>query len=220
MRSRCVVRGVLRRLRTYGLGLGVALVIAMGMVACTRAPEPTAWESHFDSADGWQLSSDPVADVSVVEGRLVVHVMAPGQVAWAASQGAWQDGRIAVDATQVSGPVDNEYGILLRMEDDHTFAAFSVSGDGYVRAARYTDGEWSILGPDWMPSEAINQGAATNHLEVVAQGPQVTFWVNDQQVLQTEDVEVRSGPVGLYAGAFSEGDVVVAFDDFRITPVP
>lgn len=216
-------KGVVGRRPVYrGRRLAVAIVLTLtliGGVACARETPSATWETTFDTAEGWNLSSDPVANVEVSDGVLTVHVIAPGQIAWAASQEEWQDCRVSVQATQVSGPADNEYGILLRMDEAGSFTAFSISGDGYARVARYEEGLWSVLGSDWGPTTAINEGAATNRLAVLAQGPRLEFRVNGELVGQVEDPEVRIGAIGLYAGAFSEGDVVVAFDDLVVEPV-
>lgn len=213
-----------RRVSSWRSGLVALLLIPLvaALAACgapTQTP-PAVWSTSFDDGTGWVLSSDAVAEVGVTDGRLQVHVFSPGQLAWASSESTWQDCRVIVSAMQVSGPVDNEYGILLRMDDDKSFYAFSVSGDGYVRIAHYADEVWSLLGADWSPSDAVNQGLATNVLEVVAQGTELEFLVNGETVAKSGDSEVTSGPIGLYAGAFSEGDVVVAFDDLSVTSAP
>ncbi|MCJ7549010.1 MAG: hypothetical protein MUQ30_04945, partial [Anaerolineae bacterium] len=151
--------------------MAVVLVsVLAGLSGCAGGPASEGWTTSFDDGEGWNLSSDAVADVSIADGTLQVDIFSPGQLAWASSQSDWQDCHVEVSATQVSGPIDNEYGILMRMDDDQSFYAFSVSGDGYVRAARYEDGLWSLLSPDWTPSDAVNQGAATNRLEVIALG--------------------------------------------------
>ncbi|MGC9468639.1 MAG: family 16 glycoside hydrolase [Anaerolineae bacterium] len=210
-----------RRLRTPKLAwtLPALIVAILALVGCAASQTQAEWNVAFDSAEGWVLSSDAVADIEVRDGVMRIHVLEPGQVAWATSEQTWQDLRVRVDAMQVSGPHDNEYGILLRMDDDRSFYAFSVSGDGYVRAARYESGSWMVLGPDWTPSDAVNQGEATNVLEVVARGTSFEFRVNDQVLLQVEDDVLNAGSVGLYAGAFGEGDVVVAFDNLSVVPV-
>ena len=80
-----------------------------------------AWRVAFDDGAGWEVSSDAVADVGVSDGVLRVHVLSVGQVAWATSESRWGDVHVSVDATQVSGPQDNEYGVLARMQDDESF---------------------------------------------------------------------------------------------------
>ncbi|MGC9523668.1 MAG: family 16 glycoside hydrolase [Anaerolineae bacterium] len=211
-----VNRGGASRWRRWG---PAAILLLLLSVACTPGQQGGPWEATFDDATGWRLNSDAVAEVTIEDGSLHIDVLQPGQVAWAATEMAWADLRLEVDATQVAGPHDNEYGVLLRMTGDERFYAFSISGDGYVRAARYAEGEWTVIGPDWAPSDAVNQGEATNHLEVVAEGPAFEFSVNGVSVLEVEDAALERGSVGLYAGAFGEGGVEVAFDDLRITPL-
>lgn len=195
----------------------VLWLMLLSFVAC--APQGSAaWTETFDAPGDWHLSSDAAADVSVADGQLRIHIIEMGQVAWASGGRSYGDFRLTVEATQVSGPVDNEYGVLVRVSDDQHFYAFSISGDGYVRAARYNGTSWEVLGPDWQPSDAVNQGEATNVLEVEARGSAFVFRVNGEQVLQVEDTTYTKGDVGLYAGAFSEGDVVIAFDNLEVEP--
>ncbi len=199
--------------RWFGrLGLGVLICLA----ACSgKSP----WREPFDEPGDWRLSSDAAAEVTIAEGKLRIHVADPGQIAWTSFPHTYNDFKLTVSATQSTGPSDNEYGVLIRMEGDTNFYAFSVSGDGYVRAASFAEGQWTVLGDDWTLDEAVQQGAATNQLEVEAQGSQYTFRVNGQEVLQVEDAALLKGEIGLYAGAFTEGDVVVIFDDLEVAPL-
>jgi hypothetical protein len=200
---------------------GIVFLTALSIVGCAGAGKAPAepWRTTFDDDAGWVAGSDAVADVTVDEGRLRIHVYNPGQIAWASSEGSWRDLRLTVEATQISGPHDNEYGVLIRMKDDQHFLAFSISGDGYARVARYENGRWTVVGPDWIPSDAVLQGEATNRLEVIAQGASFDFRVNDLTVLQVEDTALTEGRIGVYAGAFTEGDVVVAFDNLDVEPI-
>jgi hypothetical protein len=198
------------------------LLVAVLISACASPSQAPAepWRVTFDDDTGWVANSDAIADVTVAEGRLRIHVYNAGQIAWASSEGSWGDFDLRVDATQISGPHDNEYGVLIRMKDDQHFLAFSISGDGYARVARYENGRWTVVGPDWIPSDAVLQGEATNRLEVIARGSTFDFRVNDITVLQVEDATLTEGRIGVYAGAFNEGDVVVAFDNLDIDPIP
>jgi hypothetical protein len=210
----------------YGLGRWILLLALLWTaMGCGRpVQESGAWKNAFDDGAGWHLSSDAVADVSVADGALLVHVFAPGQVAWAMSDRRWGNLHLTVEATHISGPDDNEYGVLIRMNDSGSgadaFYAFSISGDGYARIARYGKGTWTVLGSDWVPSSAILQGEATNVLEVVAQGTALEFIINGEPVLQTIDATLTTGSIGVYAGAFAEGGVVVAFDNLQVDPLP
>lgn len=209
-----------RMRRLWRVAWGGALASALLAACAGRDTASTeVWQTEFESGTGWQLNSDAIAEVAVADGALRVHVFSAGQVAWATSESRWGDVHLRVDATQVSGPIDNEYGVLVRMQDDQHFYAFSVSGDGYARVARYETGTWTVLGSDWTPHATIAQGEATNQLEVIAQGSTFDFRVNGESVAQVEDATYATGSLGLYAGAFTEGDVVVAFDNLEAAPL-
>ncbi len=207
------------QLRFYGL-LAVGLILALLMLAdCGASSLKKPWEEPFDEAGSWQLSSDAAAEVSITQGQLQIHILQPGQIAWATAGRTFRDFHLRVEATQLAGPVDNEYGVLVRLEDDTHFYAFSISGDGYARVAYYAAGVWTVLGSDWMPQAAVHQGAATNVLEVEARGTQFTFWVNGEQVAQVTEETLLDGDIGLYAGAFDEAGVQIAFDNLLMSSV-
>jgi hypothetical protein len=201
------------------LGGWVVLLLLWLVAACSGSVSSEVWEEEFEDAEAWRLSSDAAASVAVEEDALHIRVHQPGQVAWAASARTFEDFHLRVEASQVDGPDNNEYGVLVRMKDDDEFYAFSISGDGYVRAASYAEGAWSLLGADWTPSDAVVQGAATNVLTVEAHGPEFTFQVNDVTVLTVEDDTLQRGEIGLYAGAFDTPNVHVAFDNLSVTPI-
>jgi len=202
----------------YWLVGSILCALAVVLPAC-GARDHGSWAEPFDDAGDWQLSADAAASVAAADGVLRVHVFELGQVAWAAAGRTYSDFHLTVEATQVSGPDDNEYGVLARMAGDQQFYVFSISGDGYARIARYDNGSWTVLGPDWVESNVIHQGAATNLLEVEARGATFIFSVNGAQVLQVEDAQLAKGDIGLYAGAFNEADVVIDFDNLEVEPL-
>lgn len=195
------------------------LALALGATACRSRVETQVWEEPFDEAGAWQLSADAAAETRIEEGRLLIRVREPGQVAWAVAGKRFASFRLQVEATPLEGPEDNEYGVLVRMDGDKHFYAFSISADGYARVARYADGQWTLLSPDWSPHAAIIQGMQTNRLELEAQGAQFSFWVNGELVAEITDTTLAQGDVGLYAGAFDEANVRVAFDNLLIEPL-
>jgi hypothetical protein len=145
-----------------------------------------------------------------------VFVKMPNRLAWASAGREFSNFHLAVEATQVAGPDDNEYGVLVRMQDAARFYRFSISGDGYYVVNEYDGEEWTALGNDWTSSDAIRLGAATNHLEVICQGKTMAFLVNGVQLTQVEDSSYSRGDLGLYAGSFFEPGVEVHFDDLVV----
>ena len=200
-----------RRWIVPALGALVVLLVACG-------GEQLPWADDFsDPASGWQAESDASAEVGYHEGMMRILIRSPNRLAWASAGRGFSDFRLAVEATQVAGPDDNEYGVLVRMQDPDHFYRFSISGDGYYLVNRYDGEEWVALGGDWTPSDAIYRGAATNRLEVVCQGARMAFLVNGVQLVEVEDSSYSQGDIGLYAGSFFEPDVEVYFDNLTAT---
>jgi hypothetical protein len=76
------------------------------------------------------------------------------------------------------------------------------------------------VGDWWFESPAINQGAnATNTLRVHAEGQNLIFYVNDQEVGRVTDDAFRSGDIGLMVRTLGESGVHVQFDNFTVTPI-
>ena len=194
--------------------LVVALVVFL--VAC--GGEQLPWSDDFsDPASGWQAESDASAEVRCYEGVMSLLVKVPNRLAWASAGREFSDFRLAVEATQVAGPDDNEYGVLVRMRDADHFYRFSISGDGYYLVSKYDGGAWEVLNGDWTSSAAIHLGAVTNLLEIVCRGATMTFLVNGVTLTQVEDSSYSRGDVGLYAGSFFEPGVEIHFDNLTVT---
>lgn len=63
-------------------------------------------------------------------------------------------------------------------------------------------------------SGALKQGnAAVNRLKVVVRGPEMTFFVNGQQVDRAVDAQFTRGRFAFYVA----GGVSATFDDFKVT---
>ncbi len=199
-----------------GLLIGLGVFLILFLCACGKG-DSLPWEEDFSDPSDWTLESDAAAQVTVRDGVLHISIVSSNQLAWAVAGKDLRDFHLTVEATQIAGPNDNEYGVLLRMQDRRNFYAFSISGDGYFLVSRFVDGVRQPIGADWSPSDAILQGANTNILEVIAQGNRFTFIVNGQQLAQVEDDRFSHGDIGLYAGSFYEGRVEVAFDNLRVT---
>ena len=194
--------------------LVVALVVFL--VAC--GGEQLPWSDDFsDPAGGWQAESDASAEVGCYEGVMRLLVKVPNRLAWASAGREFSDFRLAVEATQVAGPDDNEYGVLVRMRDADHFYRFSISGDGYYLVSKYDGGAWEVLNGDWTSSDAIHLGAVTNLLEIVCRGVTMTFLVNGVTLTQVEDSSYSRGDIGLYAGSFFEPGVEIHFDNLTVT---
>jgi hypothetical protein len=190
-------------------------MVAVLLVACGGDTD-LPWGDGFSSPGTWLAESDAVAQVGVQDGVMRIYVAVPDQLAWSVAGRDVEDFHLTVEATQVAGPDDNEYGVLARVQDNGNFYRLSISGDGYFLVSKFVDGRKELLGPDWTPSEAIRQGQATNQLQVICRGPELALVVNGQELARVEDGQFAHGDIGLYAGSFYEGGVEVHFDNLSV----
>jgi hypothetical protein len=200
--------------------LGILLL----SVACRGTSGP--FEERFDSAGKWGTGTDIDVEGDVRDGRYEFLVKNDLGLFWTTAGESLRDGVYEVEATQLEGPLDNGYGMLFRVDtDENSFYMFEVSGDGYVWTGlcreRCEAEETPFIENGWFQSDAVNSGLdATNVLRVRAEGGNLIFFVNDQEVGRVTDNTLDAGDIGLVVETFGEGGVLVAFDNFTVMPLP
>jgi hypothetical protein len=155
----------------------------------------------------------------VENGQFNIRVLTPLFVAWTkCTKVEYTDFIMEVDATQVSGPDNNTYGVIFRYGlDAKEFYAFLISGDGfYVFTVDGVDRKEPEFLVDWTESSVINKGSQTNHIKVVAVGGNMKYYVNDQLLGEVQDSRFSTGTIGFFAGTLEEGGVQVSFDNLKI----
>lgn len=151
------------------------------------------------------------------EGEYYLNPIASKYMMWARTDNIWDNVQIEVDARQTDGPVDNEYGIACRYQDSDNFYQFGISGDGYYRLARWSDGNFEELVP-WDKSSAVNESPGSNHLSVLCDGTRLALSVNGNPLIDVSDDGLpQGGDVAMYVGTFEEGNVSIAYDNINIT---
>ncbi len=199
--------------------LPMILLAALMLAACQPTTIQPVWEESFETGEAWHFASDAGAEIAVDEGRMTIRIRQPQEIAWATTDYACGRCMLEVEATALDGPADNEFGLLVHVHDDETFYAFGVSSDGYGHAARYEAGEWVPL-RDWEPTACVATGIGVpNHLVLTVDEGDFTLAVGDCEVLRLHDEALAEGTIGLYAGSFDEGGVLVAFDNLRAGPI-
>lgn len=189
--------------------------------ACGPALTPLPYADDFSTPDGgWKTASDEAIKIEVQDGALQFTIDDLDTIAWSTPKDKrFGDFVLDVDATQVDGPNDNTYGVIIRYQDDRNFYRLDISGDGYFAVFKRKDGAWSKV-QDYAESAAVKQGNATNHLQVIAKGNQFTFNVNGETVKTFNDGDFSSGNIGLTAGTlFENAGVHIAFDNLNVSEV-
>lgn len=212
----------IRKSASAALTMALSLLVLLLLAGCSELRGP--YEETFDELGRWGGGEDLNARGEVNNGRYEFLVKAELGLFWSTAGEDFADGVYQVEATQLEGPLDNGYGMQFRVDPDtNSFYLFEVSGDGYVWIGHCQDRceeEEPLIENGWFASDAVNEGLdATNVLRVRAEGANMIFFVNDQEVGRVTDDTLESGDIGIMVETLGEGGVLVAFDNFTVTPL-
>ena len=214
----------------------LALVAGLLLLGCGRPLLPTTTDPNAaDTSEpsgpfrdefvpgrtaNWLLEQDGLGSTTVANEQLVITVAAPNTVQYATlTDRTFSDFVLEVDAWQRGGAPESSYGVLFRVQDDGQFYRFDITGNGlYMIERRAADGTWTRLLREWTSTAAINQGLnVANRLKVIANGPDLAFYVNDILLTQLSDSSLSEGRIGLDAGSFAGNALQVSFDNVNVT---
>jgi hypothetical protein len=122
---------------------------------------------------------------------------------------------LEVDAQQVSGDDDNEYGLVCGYQNDDNYYELAISGDGYAGFFAKRQGRWEQISPfSW--TAAINQGNVVNRLRLEVANNTFSLYVNDELIVQESDRRFGEGLIGFGCGSFTEGVLHCSFDNLSV----
>ncbi|MFT5194719.1 MAG: hypothetical protein ACI9EW_002401 [Cellvibrionaceae bacterium] len=192
-------------------------------VGCNSAAGP--YSDSFDSVQSWATGENDQSRGLVAGGVYDFTVFTDTGIYWASAGERFADGIYEVEATAVSGPVDNGFGMVFMVDDDTgSFYLFEISADGFVwigRCESNCQGDMEILVEGgWFESATVKQGLGeTNRLRVDANSGNLTFFVNNQEVGQAFDNTFTQGNIGIAVETIGVGDVQIHFDNYSYTPI-
>ena len=173
-------------------------------------------DDFSDNAAGWTEGATDNSKYVIENGEYYLSVLSDQYMIWARTNQEWENIVVAVDARQVEGPADNEYGLICRYQDTDNFYQLSISGDGFYRLVMWNQGEFTELLP-WERSSAIKQNGEVNRLRAICSADRIALSVNDIPLFDLTDTTLPlSGDAGMHVGTFDEGGVTLAFDNFVI----
>jgi hypothetical protein len=199
-----------------------ALFLALvAEAAGSSIDEGLLYHANFEMPSTWGAGDQEGARGEIDGGVYRLEVLAEEGFFWTAAGESFSDGVYEVTATQLVGPLNNGYGLLLRAQPEGAgFYLLAVSGDGYIWIGHCQDSCGSLaplVGEGWFAHTAVQQGLdAPNRLRVVADGEELHFYVNDEQVGAASGLALSAGDVGLFVETLGQGGVTVAFDDLRV----
>jgi hypothetical protein len=173
----------------------------------------------FSSVEGgWSTLDSDGARIAYEQGGLRFQINSVNYDYWSMPDLHLVDSTVAVEATTLAGPEDNDFGVICRFQDASNYYALLISSDGYGGVVKVKDGLYTILNnPDGMEyGSMIRTGADTNLLRADCIADRLTLYVNHELFLDVRDSDFTFGEVGLIAGSFSQAGVDILFDDFFV----
>lgn len=190
--------------------------VAARIAAIKETSGPLRHSFNFDTGEWDNESSEDVVR-SYGAGVYQLRIETPNTIGWSSGPVRAGDFYVEVDTYHVSGPLDNEFGLLFR-NDGSNYYVYSISSDGYFRIQKWLDGEWQSV-VDWTEAPAIADGEGShNTLGLLAEGPQLSVLVNGEVLATAADDTIQGDGLALAAASFDEAGVEIAFEDFTYWP--
>jgi hypothetical protein len=203
---------------------GILILILLVILVLSACGGEQPYVETFDEPGTWRVGEDADVDGEIIDGVYRMTMKADDALIWTTAGESFADGIYEVEATQIAGPDNNGYGMMFRIDDNKDdFYLFKISGDGYVWIGRYIGGGAEVdplIGDHWFESPAVHKGAdQMNTLRLKAEGGNLIFFVNGQEVGRVTDNSLAGGDIGLWVESFGQGGVQVEFDNFSVTPL-
>jgi hypothetical protein len=186
----------------------------------TTPPEPNwqlAFEDDFETGVGWSVFKLESVRTHYTQGGYVIFNKIKKDVAWSVRSDQYDNTRVELLASRLSGPLDGGYyGVICRFADGGSYYFFAVGSDGWYGIGKRGVGkmEWLEEGHD--TASIVHTGSAPNLIRADCVRNRLTLWVNGEKLIQVQDFSYSAGAVGLGVGTRSEFDYEVLFDDIAI----
>ena len=175
-------------------------------------------DDFSDDGSGWEIGVYDSGSSGYANGYYYVTAEAAGILEFGAAQRNFTDVVIAVETTQFSGPANdnNGYGVICRAQSNGDGYLLRISGDGYASIVLGANDEFTSL-VEWTPTEAVNQGNATNQLQACCVGTHLSLTVNGELVLEADDDTFGSGDIAMTASTYEDEPTEIHFDNVFAT---
>jgi hypothetical protein len=212
-------------MKIYLRYITITIIFTLSILACNAIgiesnvpPAGVLFQDDFsEPSSGWDQVRNDEGITDYEEGIYRIYVKEANTDYWANPNLNFTDVTISVEATKVGGPDDNDFGVLCRYQDVENFYFFIISSDGYYGIGKLKDDQQVLISSDnLLPSEEINQGELSNHIQASCVGNLLTLYVNDQLLIRVEDNDFLSGDVGLIAGTYDTSGTDIHFDNFKV----
>jgi hypothetical protein len=202
----------------------VAPTATKAPAAPTAAPsaEGVLFDDDFGSqqtseSNGWDFTSTENVERSWSANKYTFAVNKKNYLGYGTPDGEYDDFGAEVEAQTSSAYA--RYGIRFRIQggDNASYYIFVVTTDGKYYVDTLLNGAWTDVSPvATTASQYINKGKAKNTLGVLAQGSQISLYINRTLVKTFSDDSIDNGLIGVLAGPGDNASTEVTFSRFTV----
>jgi len=186
-------------------------------------PSGTLFNDDFASKttsedEGWVFDTGENVDTTWAAGQYIVSVKKKNWLGLNWPDGTYDDFGAEAEG-QVTGSDYAEYGLVFRVggtQDARTYYIFGVNTEGKYYLQKKVDGKWADTDPVPATTSKYIKPRGKNTLGVLAQGDQISLYINGFMVNQVTDDSSNSGLVGVYAGTGDNDSTEVTFTRFSV----
>ena len=175
-------------------------------------------DDFSSNLNNWTIwENDAGSAVSYFQQGLVFIVNIPQYDYISVPNGKFGDVRIEATENKLTGPDDNDFGIICRYQNEKNYYGFIISSDGYYGIIKVKDGKYELLNSKSLEfNPMIHTGNEFNHLRMDCIKNTISSYVNDIKLAEVTDPDFLNGQVGLLAGSFSNPGIAILFDNFLV----
>lgn len=212
--------------------LGALLVFVFSMACSACSVESLAYDKlpiledqvllfaddFSDPRSGWDTSQSEIDLKEYSPYGFWIVINSTNVKSWSRPHLNFADVSISVNATKVTGPDNNLFGVICRYQDEDNYYSFLIGSDGYYGITKTKDGYEQIIGRSAMDfSYDIQQGNTENEIMADCVMSNLTLYVNGIKLIDVVDEELAYGDVGIIVGIDEQPGAAILFNDFIVT---
>jgi len=179
--------------------------------------EEVLQDDFSDKKSGWDQFQIDEGTSGYVGETYQITVHEPNTDIFTTYARTYVNSEIIVMASRKEGMDNNNYGVICRFQDPENFYAGQISSDGYAGIFRIKNGEYELLGHQYMiPVPAIMGGNGENEILFECVDETLALSVNGELADSQEDDTFKAGEFGLIAGTVEGNAGVFQFDDLIV----
>lgn len=184
------------------------------MPAATLAADRIIYQDEFSFDSGWVVETADRYTLQYKSGGYRIYSRSKTNPIWSVRNRELKDTVIEADVVSTKGPENAYYGLICRFQGNRSYYMLVVNMDGIAEIIRVQSRDLVSLARSTELTDVLRSNQ--NRLRADCIRDRLTFYINNQKVLDAQDGTFASGGAGLVVGNRNDQGIDVIFDNFLI----